>query len=75
VDVKQSSIPGVPEATQEWEDYDGWTAGAVRTGIEAIATATDENPKELFEVATDSQRGASSARSRRRNRWSGISSR
>ena len=54
MDVTQSSIPGVPEATQEWEDYDGWTAGAARAGIEAIATATDENPKELLEVATDS---------------------
>jgi hypothetical protein len=54
VDVTKSSIPGVPEATQEWEDYDGWTAGAARAGIEAIATATDENPKELLEVAIDS---------------------
>ena len=54
MDVNQSSIPGVPEAIQEWEDYDGWTAGAVRAGIEGIATATDENPKELLEVATDS---------------------
>ena len=54
MDVNQSSIPGVPEAIQEWEDYDGWTAGAARAGIEGIATATDENPKELPEVATDS---------------------
>jgi hypothetical protein len=52
VDVTQSSIPGVPEATQEWEDYDGWTAGAARAGI--VAIATDENPKELLEEATAS---------------------
>jgi hypothetical protein len=51
--LDEISIPGVPENTQEWEDYDGWTAGAVRIGIEAIATATDEGPEELLEVATD----------------------
>ena len=49
-------IPSVPENTLEWEDYDGWSAGAVRAGIEAIATATDEDPEELLEVATDSAR-------------------
>jgi len=46
----------VPENTLEWEDYEGWSAGAVRAGIEAIATATDEDPEELIEVATDSAR-------------------
>jgi hypothetical protein len=50
------SIPGVPENTLEWEDYDGWSAGAVRAGIEAIASATDEDPAELLEVATDAAR-------------------
>ena len=45
--------PGVPENTLEWEGYDGWSAGAVRSGIEAIATATDEDPEELLDVATD----------------------
>jgi hypothetical protein len=49
-------IPGVPENTQEWEDYDGWTAGAVRAGVDAMASATDEDPEELLEVATDSAR-------------------
>jgi hypothetical protein len=24
------SIPDVPENTEHWEDYDGWSAGAVR---------------------------------------------
>jgi hypothetical protein len=48
------SIPGVPENTQEWEGYEGWSAGAVRVGIKAIASATDEDPAELLEVATDS---------------------
>ena len=51
--LEEISIPGVPENTLEWEDYDGWTAGAVRAGIEAIASATDEDPEELLEVATD----------------------
>jgi hypothetical protein len=50
------SISRVPENTEEWEDFDGWSAGAVRAGIEAIAIATDEEPEELLEVATDSAR-------------------
>jgi hypothetical protein len=49
--VEEISIPGVPEGT-DWEDYGGWTAGAVRAGIEAIASATDEDPEELLEAAT-----------------------
>jgi hypothetical protein len=51
--LEEISIPGVPENTLEWEDYHDWTAGAVRAGIEAIASATDEDPEELLEVATD----------------------
>jgi hypothetical protein len=54
--LDEISIPGVPENTLEWEDYDGWSAGAVRAGIEAIATATDEDPEELLDVATDAAR-------------------
>jgi hypothetical protein len=54
--LDEISIPGVPENTLEWEDYNGWTAGAVRAGIDAIATATDEDPEELLEVATNSAR-------------------
>jgi len=54
--LDEISIPGVPENTQEWEDYDDWTAGAVRAGIEAIASATNEDPEELLEVATDAAR-------------------
>jgi hypothetical protein len=54
--LDEISIPGVPENTQQWEDYDGWTAGAVRAGIEVIARATDEDPEELLEVATDAAR-------------------
>jgi hypothetical protein len=49
--VEEISIPGVPEGT-DWEDYGGWTVEAVRAGIEAIASATDEDPEELIEVAT-----------------------
>ncbi|HZC19188.1 MAG TPA: hypothetical protein VE225_05730, partial [Rubrobacteraceae bacterium] len=49
------SIPGVPEGV-DWEDYEGWTAGKVRAGIEAIAKATGEDPKELLECATDRAR-------------------
>jgi hypothetical protein len=51
--LDEISIPGVPESAEEWEDYDGWSAEAVRAGIEAVATATDEDPEELLEVATD----------------------
>jgi hypothetical protein len=54
--LEDISIPNVPEKTLEWEDYDGWSVGAVRAGIEAIATATDEDPEELLEVATDAAR-------------------
>ena len=54
--LDEISIPGVPENTEEWEDYEGWSAGAVRAGIEAIATVTNEDPEELLEVATDSAR-------------------
>jgi hypothetical protein len=49
--VEEISIPGVPEGT-DWEDYGEWTAEAVLAGIEAIASATDEDPEELLEVAT-----------------------
>jgi hypothetical protein len=54
--LEEISIPGVPEDTREREDYDGWSAGAVRAGVEAIATATNEDPDERMEVATDSAR-------------------
>ena len=46
----------MPEDTEEWEKFDGWSAGAVRAGVEAIATATNDYPEELLEVATDSAR-------------------
>jgi hypothetical protein len=52
--LEEISIPGVPENTEEWEDFDGWSVGAVRAGLEAIASVTDEDPEELLEVATDS---------------------
>jgi len=54
--LEEISIPGVPENTQEREDYEGWSAGAVRAGIQVIATAIDEDPDELLEVATDAAR-------------------
>jgi len=54
--LDEISIPSVPENTEEWKDYEGWSAGAVRTGIEAVATATEEDPEELLEVATDAAR-------------------
>jgi hypothetical protein len=49
------SVSGVSEGV-EWEDYEGWTAGMVRAGIEAIAKATGEDPDELLEYATDAAR-------------------
>jgi hypothetical protein len=45
------SLPGVPEGV-DWEDYEGWTVGVVRAGVEAIAQATGEDPEELLEAAT-----------------------
>src|SRR5215210_3163734 len=54
--LDEISIPGVPENTLEWEDYEGWSAGAVRAGIDAIATATEEDPEDLLDVATDAAR-------------------
>jgi hypothetical protein len=52
--LDEISIPGVPENSQEWEGYEGWTAGTVRAGIDAIASATEEDPEELLKVVTDS---------------------
>jgi len=51
--LKRVSIPGVPEDV-EWEDFESWTAGMVRAGLEAIAKATGEDTEELLEVVTDS---------------------
>ena len=53
--LEEISIPGVPEGV-EWEDYEGWSAGTVRAGIEAVAHVTDEDPTELLEAATDGAR-------------------
>jgi hypothetical protein len=49
--LKRVSIPGVPEGV-EWEDFESWTAGMVRAGLEAIAKATGEDSEELLEVTT-----------------------
>jgi hypothetical protein len=46
------SIPNVPDGAEAREDFKGWTAGAVRAGIEAIARETNEDPAELLEVTT-----------------------
>jgi hypothetical protein len=46
----------LPDIAEEREDFEGWSAGTVRAGIETIAGATDEDPEELLEVATDSAR-------------------
>jgi hypothetical protein len=54
--LEEISIPGVPENTQEREDYEGWSAGAVRAGIQVIATAIDEDSDEPLEVETDAAR-------------------
>jgi len=50
------SVPGVPEGVEAWEEYEGWTAGKVWAGIEAIAKATGEDPDELLESVTDGVR-------------------
>ncbi len=49
------SVPGMPEGV-DWEEYEGWTAGMVRSVIEAVAKATDEDPEELLGYATDAAR-------------------
>jgi hypothetical protein len=50
--LERISIPGVPDGAQAREDFKGWTARAVRAGIEAIARETNEDPVELLEVTT-----------------------
>jgi hypothetical protein len=51
------SLPGVPEGV-DWKDYEGWTVGVVRAGVEAIAQATDEDPEKLLKYATDGAKNA-----------------
>jgi hypothetical protein len=53
--LESISIPSVPEGVAS-EDFEGWTAGMVRVGIEAVAKATDEDPDKLLEYATDAAR-------------------
>jgi hypothetical protein len=53
--LERLPIPGVLEGA-DWEDYEGWTAGRVRTIIAAMAQVTHEDPKELLEAATDGAR-------------------
>jgi hypothetical protein len=49
--LESVSVSGLPDS-DSWEGYEGWTAGLVRTVIDAIAQATDEDPEELLEAAT-----------------------
>lgn len=56
--LERISIPGVPDGSDAREDFEGWTAGAARAGIEAIARATNEDPKELLEVTTSGAKRA-----------------
>ncbi len=56
--LEKISIPGVPDGAEAREDFEGWTAGAVRIGIETVARETDEDPAELLEVATSEARRA-----------------
>jgi hypothetical protein len=53
--LRRISIPGVPDDV-EWEDFESWTAGMVRAGLEAIAGATGEDAEELLEAVTDASR-------------------
>ena len=50
--IQRLSIPGVPKGI-EWEEFEGWTAGMVRAGLEAIGEATNEDPQELLEIVAD----------------------
>jgi hypothetical protein len=49
--LERVSVPALTDS-DSWEGYKGWTAGLVRTVIEAVARATDEEPEELMEAAT-----------------------
>ncbi len=51
--VKDLRIPGAPSKLSEWREYEGWTAGVVRAGIEAIAIATGEDSEDLLKLVTD----------------------
>jgi hypothetical protein len=53
--LEEISLPGVPKGV-DWDEYEGWTVGVVRAGVEAIAQATDEDPEELLKYATDGAR-------------------
>ena len=65
--MEEISVSGVPEGVG-WEDYEGWTAGKVRAGIEAVAKAAGEDSDELLEYAADAARRDVIARSRLRSR-------
>ena len=54
--LESLSLPGVPQGIFAWEGFDGWTAGLVRTIIEEIAKATNEEPQELLEAAISGAR-------------------
>jgi hypothetical protein len=53
--LESVSVSGVPDYAV-WKGYEGWTAALVRAVIDAVAQATDEEPKELLEVATSAAR-------------------
>ncbi len=53
--LESISVPGLP-GSDSWEGYGGWTAGVVRSVVEYIAQATDEEPEELLEAATRNAR-------------------
>ena len=62
--IRRVSIPDVPEDV-EWEEFEGWTVGMVRAGLQAIAKATNEDSAELLEIVTEEAgREANIARSR-----------
>ena len=54
--LAEISVPGMPEDMDAWDDHHAWTVGVVRAGVEAVAKATDEDPEQLLEAATDEAR-------------------
>ena len=50
--LERISIPGVPDDAEAREEFEGWTASAVRAGIRAVADATGEDAEELLRLAT-----------------------
>jgi hypothetical protein len=66
--LDEISIPGVAESVEEREDYNGWSAGAVRAGIEAVPLPPTSIRRASWRWPLTRSGGTSSASSRRPSR-------